>query len=165
MNNAQRALLIAAGLFLTIALITLVVNLFGSAQEASKQAQNDFSSMQTELSNAAFDGYDNTTLTGSQVLNAIRKYLTKESFGIQVRTGKNKLVSSTTGMWYNHEIDIDGGSGSVSYGEIIDDDADGTLTIATDEESDHYINPSGQFKGLVIRDNNGVVRGIIFTQN
>jgi hypothetical protein len=65
MNNAQRALLIAAGLFLTIALITLVVNLFGSAQEASKQAQNDFSSMQTELSAAAFDGYDNTTLTGS----------------------------------------------------------------------------------------------------
>jgi hypothetical protein len=155
MNNAQRALLIAAGLFLTIALITLVVNLFGSAQEASKQAQNDFSSMQTELSNAAFDGYDNTTLTGSQVLNAIRKYLSKDAFGIQVTTGKNQAAGEG-GAWYNREVMSDG---SVSTGyEYI------SVAPALVESSREYINPSGQFKGKVLRDSNGVVRGLSFTQ-
>lgn len=157
MNNAQRALLVAAGLFLTIALITLVVNLFGSAQEASKQAQQDFSSMQTELSAAAFAGYDNTTLTGSQVLNAIRKYSSKASFGIQVITGKNE-----DGIWYIKPINVD--EDSDEYGNVESGSVGSITSDATDEESDDYINPSGQFKGTVIRDSNGVVRGIIFEQ-
>ena len=37
MNNASSALKVAAGIFLTIALITIVVLLFISAQEATKQ--------------------------------------------------------------------------------------------------------------------------------
>lgn len=162
MNNAQRALLVAAGLFLTIALITLVVNLFGSAQEASKQAQNDFSSMQTELAAQAFDGYDNTTLTGSQVLNAIRKYNNKTSFGIQVVTGKNTSAGQT-GSWYGNTVTIAGGAGSTNYGNVTTGGS-GTLTNATTESSNDYINPSGQFRGSVIRDNNNAIRGIIFTQ-
>lgn len=42
MNNASSALKVAAGIFLTIALITIVVLLFISAQEATKTAQNNF---------------------------------------------------------------------------------------------------------------------------
>jgi hypothetical protein len=159
MNNAQRALLVAAGLFLTIALITLVVNLFGSAQEASKQAQNDFSSMQTELASQAFDGYDNTTLTGSQVLNALRKYNKRGSFGIQVETGKNR-VTSQPGAWYVNVVDLT----STNYGDIASTYATGTLADAVDESKPDYINPSGQFKGKVIRDKSNSIRGIIFIQ-
>lgn len=159
MNNAQRALLVAAGLFLTIALITLVVNLFGSAQEASKQAQNDFSSMQTELAAQAFDGYDNTTLTGSQVLNAIRKYSKKASFGIQVRTGKN-IIASQAGSWYINTVETSTGA---NYGNIRGG-PDGQLDNAQDESRTEYINPSGQFKGKVIRDSSNAIRGIIFVQ-
>ncbi|MDQ0110654.1 ABC transporter permease [Paenibacillus harenae] len=160
MNNAQRALLIAAGLFLTIALITLVVNLFGSAQEASKQAQDDFSSMQTELSAAAFDGYDNTTMTGSQVLNALRKFGGRSNFGIQVITGKNQAASSS-GTWYYNTINVD--SSNTSYGTKTGIGVN-VLTSALDETNPHYINPSGKFKGTVIRDKNGAVSGIVFDQ-
>ncbi len=163
MNNAQRALLIAAGLFLTIALITLVVNLFGSAQEASKQAQNDFSSMQTELAAAAFDGYDNTTLTGSQVMNAVRKYSGKNSFGIQVITGKQAAKGDEIGAWYINRVNTV--INSEDYGSVFTNVANlSKLSDATDESLDTYINPSGQFKGEVIRDKSGAVRGLIFKQ-
>lgn len=74
MSNAQKALVMAAGIFLAIALITLAVVLFTSAQDSTKAAQSNFSNIQTELSQTAFTVYDNTTLSGSQVVNALRKF-------------------------------------------------------------------------------------------
>ena len=95
MSNAQKALVMAAGIFLAIALITIAVVLFTSAQEATKTAQNNFSSIQTELSQTAFTVYDNTMVSGSQVVNALRKFSDEDQFGIQVTTGKNPA-----GQWY-----------------------------------------------------------------
>ncbi len=42
MDNAQKALLMAAGLFLTIALITIGVVMFMSAQDATKKNARQF---------------------------------------------------------------------------------------------------------------------------
>jgi sensor domain CHASE-containing protein len=50
MSNAQKVLVMAVGIFLAIALITIAVVMFISAQEATKAAQNNFSNTQTELS-------------------------------------------------------------------------------------------------------------------
>ncbi|GIQ68921.1 ABC transporter permease [Xylanibacillus composti] len=101
MSNAQKALVMAAGIFLAIALITLAVVLFISAQDSTKAAQSNFSNIQTELSQTAFTVYDNTTLSGSQVVNALRKFSDQEQFGIQIITGKNP-----TGQWYGKVINI-----------------------------------------------------------
>lgn len=164
MSNAQRALLVAAGLFLTIALITLVVNLFGSAQDASKQAQNEFSSIQTELSQQTFLVYDNTTLSGSQVINAIRKFKDKDSFGIQVTTGKN-MASGHEGSWYHHYIIVTDNPDDPNHGNVGHSSPTGSLMRATDERDNDYINPSGKFKAKLIRDKSNAIRAIIFTQD
>jgi hypothetical protein len=162
MSVVQKVLLFAAGLFLAIAFITIGVNLFGTGQEAAKQAQNDFSSMQTELSEKNYEGFDNATLTGSQVINAIRKYQNKEMFGIQVTTGKN-TKDNIEGLWYGDIISTVGNPGTPGYGSYLGDGT-GSLDLATDEKLPYYINPSGQFKGKIIRDNNNVTRGITFVQ-
>ncbi|MFM9280875.1 ABC transporter permease [Paenibacillus jiagnxiensis] len=138
MGIAAKALLGAAGLFLAIALISLSVNLFGTAQEGSKQAQTEFSSIQTELSGQTYAGYDNTILTGSQVVNAIRKFGNKETFTIKVTTKKN--------------------TGGTTYSK-------GNVGGTTEVTSNEYINPSGQFKSIIVRDVNNVVTGIEFSQS
>ncbi|TCZ77234.1 ABC transporter permease [Paenibacillus albiflavus] len=163
MSNAQRALLVAAGLFLTIALITLVVNLFGSAQDASKQAQNEFSAIQTELAEQTFMVYDNTKLSGSQVLNAIRKFKDKDSFGVQVRTGKNK-AAGIDGSWYHNYVIVTGNPDDPNYGKISASMPTGSLTNATSEIDNDYINPSGKFKSSLIRDKSNAIRAIVFVQ-
>lgn len=157
MNNASSALKVAAGIFLTIALITIVVLLFVSAQEATKTAQNNFSDIQRELSQATFTVYDSTTVSGNQVLNALRKYSNKDQFGIQVITGKN-----TSGTWYKHTVNLT--AGSPTYGSIIPGTPAGTLAKAIDEASNDYVNPSGRFKANIVIDSNNVVRGIKFEQ-
>lgn len=157
MNNASSALKVAAGIFLTIALITIVVILFISAQEATKTAQNNFSDIQTELAQASFTVYDETTISGSQVINALRKYKGKEQFGIQIKTGKNK-----GGEWYGYQLNI-GNDSSEDYGSVIHDGA-GNILDTWNEADSEYVNPSGKFKAKVVKDSSNVVRGLTFTQ-
>lgn len=152
MNNASSALKVAAGIFLTIALITIVVILFISAQEATKTAQNNFSDIQTELSQAAFTVYDGTTISGSQVTNALRKYKDKDQFGVFIATGKNKA-----GQWYGNVLESDG--------SILNPDSrQGNINLVMDEKSPEYVNPSGKFRATIVKDNSNVIRGIKFDQ-
>lgn len=160
MNNASSALKVAAGLFLTIALITIVVVLFISAQEATKTAQNNFSSIQKELDQTQYAVYDNTNISGSQVVSSLRKFQDQKSFGIQVITGRNK-----TGSWYMHEVNTTASPDSTEYGSVNSSTAGGTFKDALDETSNNYINPTGTFKSEIVRDRSNVVRALIFTQN
>lgn len=155
MNNAQSALKVAAGIFLTIALITIVVLLFVSAQEATKTAQNEFSSIQTELSKASFTVYDNTSVSGSQVINAIRKFFKQDQFGIRVVTGKNR-ASKSDGNHYGYYV--------LPNGEIAGNNRNDSIDTALNESSDNYVNPSGKFKAKLIVDSSNVTRGIVFEQ-
>ncbi|MGF7047499.1 hypothetical protein J2T13_002004 [Paenibacillus sp. DS2015] len=161
MNNASSALKVAAGIFLTIALITIVVILFISAQEATKTAQNNFSDIQTELSQASFTVYDNTTISGSQVTNALRKFKDKDQFGIQVETGK----THNAGVWYGNVLDISSSAAADKYGSVISPNSrQGDIQLTLDEASDQYVNPSGKFKASIVKDSSNVVRGLLFGQ-
>jgi hypothetical protein len=161
MNNASSALKVAAGIFLTIALITIVVLLFISAQEATKTAQNNFADIQTELSQAAFTVYDGTTISGSQVTNALRKYADKDQFGIQVITGKNK-----SGQWYGNQLNISQDLNNADYGSVIaPEDKVGSINQTMSEKDNQYVNPSGKFKAIIVKDRSNVVRGLIFQQS
>lgn len=160
MNNASTALKVAAGIFLTIALITIVVILFISAQEATKTAQNNFSDIQTELSQASFTVYDGTTISGAQVMNALRKFKDKDQFGIQVRTGKN-----SGGQWYGYELNMNPPAGSEHLYGSIKASTGAAISNAMSEAHNEYVNPSGKFKASVIKDSSNVVRGMIFVQN
>ncbi|HBU82973.1 MULTISPECIES: hypothetical protein [Paenibacillus] len=161
MNNASSALKVAAGIFLTIALITIVVLLFISAQEATKTAQNNFADIQTELSQAAFTVYDGTTISGSQVTNALRKYADKDQFGIQVITGKNK-----GGQWYGNQLNISQDLNNADYGSVIKpDEKVGVINQTMSEKDNQYVNPSGKFKAIIVKDRSNVVRGLIFQQS
>lgn len=160
MNFAQKGMWGAVGFFLLIALVTITVNIFSSSTEATKAAQGEFASVQTELSSQAYEGYENTTLTGNQVMNAIRKFNNKSTFGIQVYTGKN-IKGAGNASWYINQMTLN--PGSATHGTTLGS-ATATLANAVDETSDNYINPSGQFQGVLIRDSNNNVRGIIFQQ-
>ncbi|MNZ96303.1 hypothetical protein D3C78_1154920 [compost metagenome] len=158
MSNAQKALVMPAGIFLAIALITLAVVLFTSAQDSTKAAQSNFSNIQTELSQTAFTVYDNTTLSGSQVVNALRKFSDQEQFGIQIVTGKNP-----TGQWYGKVINAGVPLDSITYGTVVGE-APGKLSHTVDEANVNYVNPSGKFKAQLVLDRSNVIRGIIFVQ-
>lgn len=155
MDAAKKALFFGAGLFLTIALITLFVMIYTTASDSSKEAQSDFSGLNAELKDQKFLVYDNTTVSGSQVSNAVRKFKQEGengNMGVYIETGKN---SSGSGKWYfqnatNEDNLVEGSS---------------TITSINTPSSTDYVNPSGQFKATIVRDSNNVIRGLKFVQN
>lgn len=150
-SNATAALKLGASVFLTIAFITIVVALFISSTDAVKEGQTQFSSIQTQLSQTRYNIYENTTLSGSQVMNAVRQFNNETQFGVYVQTGKNGVT------YYGNTF-------NQTTGEIDGTAKNTNLLPAQDEANNNYINPSGKFKSSVVRDANNMVRGIVFTQ-
>lgn len=87
-ENASAALKLGAGLLLTLAFITIVVLIFMTSTDAAKEAQTQFTTIQTQLSQTRFNIYENTTLSGSQFMNAVRQFNNESQFGVFVQTGK-----------------------------------------------------------------------------
>ncbi len=150
MENGVKALMIAAAVLITIAIITLGVIVFQSGQEAASQAQKGFSDLQNDMATVQFSAYDQKTVSGSQVMNAIRKYATNPQFGVSVKTGKN-----TTGIWYGKVVSSLGVVGAAGVTD---------LSNAYDDAHVDYVNPIAQFKSQLIYDSNRVVRAIVLTQ-
>ncbi|PWK05009.1 ABC transporter permease [Tumebacillus permanentifrigoris] len=182
MGNAQKALVMAAGIFLAIALITIGVVMFISAQEATKTAQENFSSIQNELSSTSFTVYDNTIISGSQVINALNKFNKTKEFGIRVVTNED-----LAGTWYGDIIDAQNPA-STTYGDVAYRvtgseirQPDGTTLVsgatgysgtvaqslvsqASLESSNRYVNTAGKFHATVVRDSSNVIHGLLFDQ-
>ncbi|MGE6574269.1 ABC transporter permease [Paenibacillus xylanexedens] len=160
-ENTGVGIRVAAGIFLTIMLITIVVIITISSQDAAKQGQTKMAAITTQLSDTEYQTYSNTTLSGSQVLNAVRQYMNQEQFGIKVITGKQKgttIDTQTQGVFY-------GSSFNTKTGEVDDENNKNLdLQFAENQFYSAYINPSGKFKSTIVRDKNNMINGIIFIQ-
>lgn len=152
-ETVSTALKFGAALFLVLALIGLAVNAFSPATDATKTATTDFSNTTTELKDQKYLIYDNTVISGSQVVNALRKFEKdgkSQTIGLYVETGKN----NGTGVWYYSTFGSDKLTASTTQ----------DLALTSTVTDNNYINPSGTFESIVDRDSNGVIRAIKFTQ-
>lgn len=153
-GTATTALKFGAALLLVLALIGIAVNVFSPATDAAKTATTDFSNTTTELKDQKYLIYDNTVISGSQVINALRKFEREgkdKNVGLYVETGKN---GTGAGVWYYSSFT----GGTVTSSTTTD------LSLATTSTHENYINPSGMFDANISRDANGVIRAIKFVQ-
>lgn len=147
-----KALGLVAGVLFMLTLIGVSMTIFSPATDASKEANSDLSATTSELKDQKYIVYENNTLSGSQVVNALRR------FKIDGEAG-NIVVKVTTGT--------NGGKsyyGTFSGNKILIDKT-ATPDKVNDSTSAEYVNPSGMFKATLVRDKNSVIRVINFTQD
>ena len=149
-ETTATALKFAAGIILAIVLVGIAIMVFTPAADSAKSVTNDFTNNTTELQDQKYLMYDNTVVSGSQVINAIRKFKGQEGeIGVEVTTGKSTNWYLST---FNKEADTIAPIENTS------------LANATLNTHEDYINPSGMFDAVIERDKNGVIRGIKFKQ-
>ena len=146
-----KGLSLMAGIMLTITIITVAVIIVAIVINYTKTAQDDISGMTDTLSQTKYSAYDNSTVSGSQVLNAVRQYNNQDGFGVVVKTGKG--TSTNYGYTFNE-----------TTGDITSTTNNVNLSPAQDQANTNYVNPSGRFTSKLVSDSNGVVRGIVFSQ-
>lgn len=146
-ETTATALKFAAGIILAIVLVGIAIMVFTPAADSAKSVTNDFTNNTTELQDQKYLMYDNTVVSGSQVINAIRKFKGQDGeIGVEVTTGKST-------NWYLSNFAND------TLTEV-----DTSLANATTNTHQDYINPSGMFDAVIERDSNGVIRAIKFKQ-
>ncbi|MBC7958952.1 MAG: hypothetical protein H7X94_03710 [Vallitaleaceae bacterium] len=142
----------AAGIVITLAIISIAFLVFNMAKEGTMNGANKIQDMNAQIADSDMTIYDDEETSGSEVVNVIRKFK-GDYLGIQVKTGKN-----TGGTWYGYNVTLSSDVGTIGAA------ATSSVTNAIDETNNQYVNPNGKFMGKVYRDSNGAVVAIVFTQ-
>lgn len=142
----------AAGIVITLAIISIAFIVFNMAKDGTMEGVNKIGTINAQIAESDITIYNDQEVSGSEVVNVIRKF--EESYlAISVQTGK-----SPSGTWYGYNASI---SSEVA---TIGSSTSSSVSSAIDETSNQYINPNGRFTGKVYRDVNGLAVAIIFKQ-
>lgn len=156
-NNISKALWIGVGILFFIGVVTLGLTLFNKGRDVAEKQTDSLSSLEETLANSEYDAYDNRSVSGSEVLSAIKNFRDKaDVFGISVQTKKGTKVYLNNASFSDESVSI-GSKHSVSSIES-------SIKEARTETSANYINPVAKFDATLRKDANGVISGIVFIQ-
>ncbi len=96
MDNAQKAIMIGVGLFITIIVIAAVMLITGVGQDLLNNGTQQLTGISESLRVQVTDQYDGKTFTGSQVKTACSDLLTRDDATIGVIIDKKKHKSYNT---------------------------------------------------------------------
>lgn len=148
MENSLKGLMLAAGIIITCIIISLGFYIAREASDTASSGTGQINELQAEFADTSKTMYENTEVSGSEVINVIRKF-SDEMIGVKVQTKKNT-------RYYIYQFnDTDG---SLKNASTLD------YKSAQNATSANYINPTGRFLGAVIRDANGTITGLSFVQ-
>ena len=148
MENSLKGLMLAAGNIITCIIISLGFYIAREASDTASSGTGQINELQAEFADTSKTMYENTEVSGSEVINVIRKF-SDEMIGVKVQTKKN------TSYYIYQFNDTDG---SLKNASTLD------YKSAQNATSANYINPTGRFLGAVIRDANGTITGLSFVQ-
>lgn len=84
MDNAQKAIMIGVGLFITIIIISAVLLITNMGTGMIKKAETDIGSITAQMESEILTKYDGKVITGAETLEAVRKYYYNGSLRLMV---------------------------------------------------------------------------------
>ena len=96
MENAQKAIMIGVGLFITIIIIAAVMLITGMGQNLLNQGQSQVNGISESLMNDLFQQYNGKVMSGAQVRTAAVQLVNRDdasSFIVEIQTDSKSHVS------------------------------------------------------------------------
>lgn len=119
MDNAQKAIMIGVGLFITIIIIAAVMLITGMGQNLLNKGTDKVAGISASLDMTELEAYDNTKVTGAQVASVVKKYWTDANIVVYVKTG-DKAAECTTSTSLDSAPTLNS-EGTVATGTAIND--------------------------------------------
>ena len=88
MENSLKGLMLAAGIIITCIIISLGFYIAREASDTASSGTGQINELQAEFADTSKTMYENTEVSGSEVINVIRKF-SDEMIGVKVQTKKN----------------------------------------------------------------------------
>lgn len=148
MENSLKGLILAAGTIITCLVISLGFFIAKEAKASAENGANQIGKLNAEF----FEGdkviYNGTQVSGSEVINLIRKF-EKEKISLIIQTNRSLIPYFYS---YNESTGTLVMTGDMDYDPSIDVD------------DPNYINPTARFYGSIQRDKNGSICVLRFVQ-
>lgn len=133
MDNAQKAIMIGVGLFITIIIIAAVMLITGMGQNLLNKGQAQVSGISESLMNDLTQQYNGKTLSGSQVRSAAVQLINRDEAGITVVIKNSAKDETNTSFTKDTKSTKDVndkliGKDSVKYSGSVDT-GNGTVTV------------------------------------
>lgn len=160
MDNAQKAIMIGVGLFVTILIIAAVMLIVNPAIDMLTGASDRIANISTALQEQLTREYDDVTVTGAKVKAAVDMYCTDQDMILEVQA-----VSGGTIL----ELGKVRGNGTTTIDKALNYDSSNVQTkvsaLSDSSNSDTYVPSSARYHAQLVRSSSGdAVLGIIFTR-
>ncbi|GKU78132.1 hypothetical protein [Paenibacillus sp. L3-i20] len=165
MENISAGLKWAIGLIVTLLIVAAGISVYMLANGNFKKAQDQATSQSSLLDDSEFTMYDRTNVSGTDVLDTVKKFAARPEFTVSVDTGLSNAYYpegfdscySVPAATATTDVTADatcGGTGSatIPYGTM------------TNQDALEYVNPTARFASAIFRDANAEVRLIRFIQ-
>ncbi len=174
MENAQKAIMIGVGLFITIIIIAAVMLITGMGQDLLNRGTEQLGGVSGQLEQQLTSQYDNTEISGSQVLSALQKYYNDTSLVIYVQNKGQTAFCSTPKMYGTNATTIS--IPSVPTGKTVadfgtnkptmqDNTAQPSYGSFTSQTSLQYrIVTTGRYTANIVKNSTGSTVGVLFIQ-
>lgn len=90
MDNAQKAIMIGVGLFITIIIISAVLLITNLGTDLINNARNQMSNISKSLQNQVTSAFDGKTVTGSEVIAACQQYENSDQLSVKIIVSDDK---------------------------------------------------------------------------
>ena len=163
MDNAQKAIMIGVGLFITIIVIAAVMLITGIGQDLLNSGTQKASSISENLQASLTSQYDGTKLSGSAVISAVKSNYKTEGMAIVVNNGKGnqnygKVSASPAKNSSNGRYEVTSTTTSNYTPTKV-----GLLSDTTSSGTDYYVSPSVQFTAdLIYMSGSDAIVGLYF---
>ena len=155
MDNAQKAIMIGVGLFITLLIIAAVMALVNLATGLIGEGTNKVISLNDALVNSLYRDYDDVDVKGAQVIAAADQYYKDMIIEVQATSGGNIL-----------ELGVAKGNGTNTIDKPIQYAGDESATKVSSlrsSSSENYVPNSATYHAELIKTQSGdAVLGILF---
>lgn len=155
MDNAQKAIMIGVGLFITLLIIAAVMALVNLATGLIKAGTDEVINLNDSIVSSLYNDFDDVDVKGAEVVAAAKRYSNSMIVEIQVTSGGSIL-----------EFGKAKGNGTNTIDKSIPFSADESaakVSSLTSSSSDNYVPSSATYHAELIKTSSGdAVLGILF---
>lgn len=160
MDNAQKAIMIGVGLFVTILIIAAVMLIVNPAINLLDIGAGKVIQMSETVQKMLYERYDDTTVYGAEVVSAAQQFSSEQTMVIEVMPiiGGNLL-----------ELGKVRGNGTTTLDKALKYDSTNVQSkvsaLSDSSNMDTYVPASARFNAQLIKSTSGdTVMGILFTR-
>lgn len=159
MDNAQKAIMIGVGLFITILIIAAVMMIVNPAIDLLHRGQEQVIQIEESILNMLYQKYDDTTVYGAEVVSVAQQWSTKDMvIEVQPIIGGDVL-----------EVGKARGNGTITLDKALSYDSQNVQTkisaLSDSSNANTYVPSTAKYNAQLVKSSSGdVVMGVIFTR-